>query len=190
MKTGRAKLQPHDPPMIRRIYAELSTERPVYGLITLLADEFGICTEQVTRILNRECWEGEGSDIVEMPKRTLLRGRANVCSDCGGPNDRIGPHRPQSKCKKCHAAYIREWRKTHPLEGEALKKARTRAHSRMCVVRGMIEQKPCEVCGEEKSERHHPDYSQPKLIVFLCRPCHLELHRREKSQIEPMQVAA
>jgi hypothetical protein len=33
--------------------------------------------------------------------------------------------------------------------------------------------KECEGCGAERRlERHHPDYSKPLLIVWLCKPCH------------------
>lgn len=31
----------------------------------------------------------------------------------------------------------------------------------------------CEGCGLKKPvERHHPDYSKPLLVVWLCKPCH------------------
>lgn len=31
----------------------------------------------------------------------------------------------------------------------------------------------CEGCGLPKRlEKHHPDYSKPLLVVFLCKPCH------------------
>ncbi len=38
---------------------------------------------------------------------------------------------------------------------------------------------PCSVCGTtENVEKHHPDYSKPFEVVFLCRPHHRELHRK------------
>jgi hypothetical protein len=31
----------------------------------------------------------------------------------------------------------------------------------------------CEGCGLKKRvEKHHPDYSRPLLVVWLCKPCH------------------
>lgn len=42
--------------------------------------------------------------------------------------------------------------------------------------RGKIERKPCQVCGSDKSEMHHPDYELPLFVVWLCRPCHLAWH--------------
>lgn len=41
---------------------------------------------------------------------------------------------------------------------------------------GVIEQQPCEVCGEAKSEAHHPDYDRPLTVRWLCRKHHKALH--------------
>ncbi len=37
---------------------------------------------------------------------------------------------------------------------------------------------PCFFCGEEKGvERHHPDYTKPREIVWLCKEHHLYVHK-------------
>lgn len=39
--------------------------------------------------------------------------------------------------------------------------------------------KLCEWCSKKNaSERHHPDYNDPKMIIFLCHECHLKEHGR------------
>lgn len=43
--------------------------------------------------------------------------------------------------------------------------------------RGDLSVKPCEKCGEAKSEAHHPDYSKPLEVMWLCRPHHNAEHR-------------
>lgn len=43
--------------------------------------------------------------------------------------------------------------------------------------RGLIERKPCEVCGAEPTDAHHEDYDRPLAVTFLCRRHHLAAHR-------------
>ena len=41
----------------------------------------------------------------------------------------------------------------------------------------------CENCGStETLQKHHPDYTQPRLIETLCNSCHLEKHGRKEIQ--------
>lgn len=42
---------------------------------------------------------------------------------------------------------------------------------------------PCEVCGAEKVEAHHDDYSRTLDVRWLCRPHHLEHHRRAAESV-------
>lgn len=44
--------------------------------------------------------------------------------------------------------------------------------------RGLVQRQPCEVCGADKVDGHHPDYSRPLDVVWLCRKHHLAEHRR------------
>lgn len=47
---------------------------------------------------------------------------------------------------------------------------------RSALRRGLIERKPCEVCGHEEAEAHHDDYDRPLLIRWLCRAHHRRHH--------------
>jgi len=60
------------------------------------------------------------------------------------------------------------------------KPAETKAagRARYALKIGLIKQKPCERCGNEKAEKHHPDYEQPLKVEFLCRSCHMKEHLR------------
>lgn len=49
---------------------------------------------------------------------------------------------------------------------------------------GVIEPKPCEVCGEIEVDAHHDDYEKPLEIRWLCRTCHLKLHFRLAHKIK------
>jgi hypothetical protein len=41
---------------------------------------------------------------------------------------------------------------------------------------GKIKKMPCFMCGELKVEAHHPDYSAPLAVSWLCAAHHKELH--------------
>lgn len=43
---------------------------------------------------------------------------------------------------------------------------------------GRLVRWPCEVCGEQKVDAHHPTYSLPMLVVWLCRKHHSQAHRQ------------
>ena len=43
--------------------------------------------------------------------------------------------------------------------------------------REILVPEPCVVCGNEKVEAHHSDYTKPKEVTWLCVKHHQELHR-------------
>ena len=45
---------------------------------------------------------------------------------------------------------------------------------------GKLERMPCSICGYKNAQAHHPDYSKPFLIAWLCKIC----HRREHANIK------
>jgi hypothetical protein len=56
---------------------------------------------------------------------------------------------------------------------ESNHKKRARWIANVAVAQGKLTRKECEICGEvEGVEKHHPDYSQPLLVVFVCRKHH------------------
>ena len=48
--------------------------------------------------------------------------------------------------------------------------------------RGIITKHPCEVCGAEESEAHHPDHRSALDVQWLCRAHHKALHAAEKRE--------
>ncbi len=111
-------------------------------------------------------------------------------------------------CKSCCALYDRKRREEHPerLREYELRRNQTehRKNQAREVARKMVTKhplrraahiavgnavrdkklvkQPCVVCGTLKVEAHHPDYSLPLEVVWLCIKHHKELHRMELPQ--------
>ena len=51
-----------------------------------------------------------------------------------------------------------------------------RSYASVYLKRGKLTRQPCAECGSEKSQMHHPDYSKPLDVVWLCRRHHSALH--------------
>jgi len=72
---------------------------------------------------------------------------------------------------------VKLWQKNNP-EKKYLNTKKWRANNREKVIAagrindairyGKLKRKPCEICGEKKSHGHHPDYSKPLLVIWLC----------------------
>ena len=62
-----------------------------------------------------------------------------------------------------------KWRKSFP--------ERKNAHAKVyrAMKNGVLVRQPCFICGD-KSEAHHPDYSRPLDVVWLCPPHHRQAH--------------
>lgn len=74
---------------------------------------------------------------------------------------------------------MRDWRKGRPLTSEQRLKDNCRSYAGVYLRRGHLIPEPCAHCGEDLVEMHHPDYSKPLEVIWLCRPCHLALHREQ-----------
>lgn len=70
---------------------------------------------------------------------------------------------------------MREWRKTHPLKGEARRRMVARSYANVYKRRGLLVPQPCEVCGDRRVQMHHDDYSQPLKVRWRCERHHQQL---------------
>lgn len=105
----------------------------------------------------------------------LNRGRGRSCSPrCNlstSPMHNRGTNHPNYNGGD--TARKRKYRDRHP------QKVHCRNMTRAAVGLGWIEKEPCAICGDSNSQCHHLDYSQPFLVLWLCRKHHLELHANE-----------
>ncbi|HQW57340.1 MAG TPA: hypothetical protein PK583_00070 [Gammaproteobacteria bacterium] len=69
-----------------------------------------------------------------------------------------------------------EYRAARTKERQSIQgKARRYIENR--VRRGTLAKSPCQICGTLKVQAHHPDYSKPSDIMWLCRSHHMAWHR-------------
>ncbi len=80
--------------------------------------------------------------------------------------------------KKRMAANMRRYAKDLRLQ----QRHKARWITNKAIKSGILIKMPCVSCGEYKSEAHHPDYSKPLEVVWLCRPCHNKEHRNAKAE--------
>ena len=71
--------------------------------------------------------------------------------------------------------YDERYRKRNPLHT-------TRLRFRAALRNGDVIPEPCEICGTtEDIHGHHPDYSKPLEVIWLCRKHHAALHKELRS---------
>jgi hypothetical protein len=78
----------------------------------------------------------------------------------------------QRSCQACHAASMRAYRSSHPLDPVGRYKAACRAAVCYALKRGKIARGPCvyEMCSSGTPiEAFHQDYSRPLKIIWICR---------------------
>jgi alanyl-tRNA synthetase len=87
-------------------------------------------------------------------------------------SDRLSAHRKayREKNKAQLAEYQAKWRKNHPLR-TAAKNAVNNA-----IRAGKLERQSCQECGAPSADAHHPDYSKPFAVMWLCRSHHKIWH--------------
>jgi len=73
----------------------------------------------------------------------------------------------QKKYREKIKLAVRLWRKRNP--------QKVKAHSKVFIElrAGRLKKLPC-FCGEVKSEAHHPDYTKPLMVEWLCKKHHVE----------------
>lgn len=67
-----------------------------------------------------------------------------------------------------------------PCPSDSYRKLVSRMRFNAAVAAGKIIRKPCSVCGAVPAEGHHPDYSKPYEVEFLCRQHHREVHAKDR----------
>lgn len=147
----------------------------------------------------KQCKSNEGIE-----KRRVRSLAPKICAKCGVQKmaSDFYPHPCSadgftSDCKSCSVKHSMDWNSKHPFlarkhhrnwcqsdQGKEKLKAlaeryperqAARVAAKAAMQSGLLKSQPCLICGR-KAEAHHPDYSRPLDVVWLCRKHHLETH--------------
>lgn len=94
-------------------------------------------------------------------------GLMNICKKCLVIQNRINRHKNPEK----YRLYFRKYHYRRPLA-----KKRARYAVKDALIDGKIQRKPCAICDRLPTEAHHPDYSKPLEIIWLCKKHHRKNH--------------
>lgn len=119
----------------------------------------------------QECNKTKDIDCFYKNKNTF-DGHSCYCKDC--EYKRSGNYKHRSIWNKNHKESInkaiKKYQDGNPIKVSA-KKLVKKAISDSILVR-----QPCEKCGNPKSQGHHPDYTKPLEVIWLCAKHHKEAH--------------
>lgn len=107
-----------------------------------------------------------------------------ICVKCGR-NFRLTPagivHRTRI-CSPCRNPYERHKRSNAATTAKHPDRAFARYEAYKAIQRGDLVRQPCEVCGIGSTQAHHPDYSKPLDVNWLCVNHHRLEHLRLKEE--------
>lgn len=143
--------------------------------------------------------DGHVNKCKECNKRDVKQNRAAKL-DYYQEFDRLRSQKPERKARQAinyqrlriekpeqYAAYGKKWLSTNKEKrAKVLQDYRNRypeKYKAHCAVNnairdGKLLKMPCSVCGNEKSQAHHDDYTKPLDVVWLCSRHHGERHRK------------
>ncbi len=123
---------------------------------------------------NKEVLKERDKEYREKNKE-ILKEKRRIRS--GAQPKRIG--RDPEKHKKVVKKRLYNWRKKNP------EKIKVHAILRRALKKEEIfKSNKCEICGKnENIEAHHPDYSFPLQVLWVCRQCHVKIHRGKFNEL-------
>ena len=101
--------------------------------------------------------------------------------------ERLNASKPEGWKKKTEdkASYMKAWHEKHPGYMTQAKRdwwnknrdrMRVKDALRYAIRTGKVVKLPCQECGVQEVEAHHPDYSRPLDVVWLCKEHHMGIH--------------
>jgi hypothetical protein len=141
--------------------------------------ECSVCQKELSFdcfYVNRSSYDGKMSKCIECTKSYQLKRREEERKN--------KPDGWKQKTKDM-VAYMEQWKKNNP--GYMTKKKKEwwdknkerlaiKYKVKYAIKTGKLTKLPCVKCGATDVDAHHPDYSQPLSVVWLCKQHHRDLH--------------
>ena len=122
-------------------------------------------------------WERKTADMSEYRKQ-WRKDNPDKCREYEQSKPKRTPEAERAKyVRKMKRIHGEDWQPKEILSPEEKAiRDKCRERFRTAVKRNKVVKKPCEVCGDLKTDGHHPDYSKPLDVIWLCRKHHVEVH--------------
>jgi hypothetical protein len=97
-----------------------------------------------------------------------------ICKGCGNAFQ-AGNKRTKYCSGRCYRAKEQDHGQLVRQSWSAERK-RAGAAVQTAIYQGRLVRQPCEICGKQRVDAHHDDYSRPLDVRWLCRSHHKQLH--------------
>ncbi len=139
----------------------------------------------------KTCFKCKGTYPLDefYPHKRMKDGHLNKCKSCTKKDEKryraLNPDKirlyekerfKNPERKKLAAKVSSVWRKKYP------EKSRAQSTLWKAIIKGTIKRRNCEKCGAQKAHAHHPDYTKPLKVLWLC-----PLHHKEQHKIESLR---
>ena len=134
--------------------------------------------------------------------RKTKDGKDSWCKDCKREDHRLRNRTPERKAynkRYNQSAKAKKHRKEYcqrpevkARQAEKMRQYRenpelklrfdARRIARNAYRKGLLKEQPCALCNCPDVQKHHPDYSKPLLIVWVCFKCHQKLHAKAERE--------
>lgn len=133
----------------------------------------------------RICWKckKEKEDSLFKTNKTRSSQIETFCKECDNEKSREYYLRNKERINLRHQRYNAlhltkeyHYKQYLKLKDKAPEKYKARYTLKNAVYSGKVKKENCKICGSEKSQAHHPDYSKPLEVIWLCVKHHREEH--------------
>ena len=108
-------------------------------------------------------------------------GLYTYCKECFRKRIKSSENNHSERFREYQREYQRKYHSSYQISKKEKPKYLCRKKTEWLVRSGKIKKENCRLCGNQKSEAHHEDYSKPLEIQWLCKKHHAEADVRRRN---------